>query len=116
MQRQFLASKKERAKQERIVRVLRAYEWTVATRRVQSVDNEIEHKRTKYAGLDKSKKKLLKDLKLAEKGHEDVKARREAELRKGGKLKKPGEGALQVPDAGRSYECKHCQQEEEYSK
>ena len=85
---QFLAWQKERAELERIGRVLRAYEWTVATRRVQSVDDEIEQKKAEHAGLDKSKKKLSKDLKLAEKEHEDVKARREAELRKGGKLKK----------------------------
>lgn len=85
---QFLAWQKERAELERIGRVLRAYEWTMATRRVQTVDDEIEQKKAEHAGLDKSKKKLLKDLKLAEKEHEDVKARREAELRKGGKLKK----------------------------
>ena len=85
---QFLAWQKERAELERIGRVLRAYEWTLATRRVQTVDDEIEQRRANQAEQEKSKKKLSKDLKVAEKEYEDVKKRREAELRKGGKLKK----------------------------
>lgn len=85
---QFLAWQKEHAELERIGCVLRGYEWTATTRRVQSVDDGIDQKGAEHAGLDQSKKKLLKALKLAEEEHEDVKARREAELRKGGKLKK----------------------------
>ena len=85
---QFLAWQKERAELECIGRVLRVYEWTVATRCVQTVDDKIEQKKAEHARLDKLKKKLSKDLKLAEKEHKDVKARQEAELWKGGRLKK----------------------------
>ncbi|KAL4076571.1 RecF/RecN/SMC [Scleroderma yunnanense] len=86
--RQFLAWQKERSELERIGRVLRAWEWMVATQRVQTVDDEIEQKGAEMEGLGNTKKKLLKDLKGAEREHEEVKAKREAELRKGGKLKK----------------------------
>ena len=52
------------------------------------MDDKIEQKKVEHARLDKLKKKLSKDLKLAEKEHKDVKARQEAELWKGGRLKK----------------------------
>lgn len=85
---QFLALQKEHAELERIGRILGVYKWTVATRSVQTVDDEIGQKKGEHTRLEKSKKKPLRDLKLAMKEHEDVKARCEAELQKGGKLKK----------------------------
>ena len=85
---QFLALQKEHAELERIGCILGVYKWTVATRSVQTVDDEIGQKKGEHTRLEKSKKKPLRDLKLAMKEHEDVKARCEAELQKGGKLKK----------------------------
>ncbi|KAI6043920.1 condensin complex subunit SMC2 [Pisolithus marmoratus] len=66
---QFLAWQKERSELERIGRVLRAWEWTEAKKRVDSA---------------------------AEKEYEKIKAKREAELQKGGKLKKMEEEVAEL--------------------
>ncbi|KAI6127030.1 condensin complex subunit SMC2 [Pisolithus sp. B1] len=93
---QFLVWQKERSELERIGRVLRAWEWTQAKKRVDSVDEDISQKAAEKEGLSRKKQKLLKEHQAAEKEYEKIKAKREAELQKGGKLKKMEEEVAEL--------------------
>ncbi|KAG6336423.1 hypothetical protein ID866_2666 [Astraeus odoratus] len=92
----FLAWQKERAELERIGRVLRAWEWMMAKRRIESVDDEISQRQEEKSQLEDRKKKLSVKQAAAEKEYERVKAKREEELQKGGKLKKMEEEVAEL--------------------
>ena len=94
--RQFLVWQKERAELERIGRMLRAWEWTDAKRKVETAGVDIKAKEAEKEGVDKQRKKLLKDCKAAEKTREEVNEKREAERKKGGKLKKMEEDVAEL--------------------
>lgn len=94
--RQFLDWQKERTELERIGRVLRAWEWTDAKRKVETAGNDIQAKEAEKDAVDKQKKKLAKDCKAAEKMWEEVNEKREAERKKGGKLKKMEEDVAEL--------------------
>ncbi|KAH7886786.1 condensin complex subunit SMC2 [Phlebopus sp. FC_14] len=86
--RQFLVWQKDRVELERIGRMLRAWEWTEANRKLEKADEDIEEKATEKVSIEKQKKKLLKACKAAEKDWEAVNAKREAERKKSGEFKK----------------------------
>lgn len=86
--RQFLAWQKERTELERIGRILRAWDWTDATRKVKTVGEGVKVKEAEKEAVDQQRGKLLKECKAAEKMWEEVNEKREAERKKGGKLKK----------------------------
>lgn len=94
--RQFLAWQKERTELERIGRMLRAWEWTDAKRRVETAEGDIKTKEAEKDSVDKQRKKLSKDCKAAEKMWEEVNEKREAERKKGGKLKKMEEEVAEL--------------------
>lgn len=86
--RQFLAFQKTRTELEKIGRKLRAWEWMAANEKVEQSEVDIERKRAGMEVIEKRKKKLIKETRAAEKEMEEVKAKREAERKKGGKFKK----------------------------
>lgn len=94
--RQFLAWQKERTELERIGRMLRAWEWTDATRKVEMAGEGIEAKGAEKESVEKQKKKLQKECKVAEKMCQEVNEKREAERKKGGKLKKLEEDVAEL--------------------
>ncbi|KAI0776981.1 condensin complex subunit SMC2 [Trametes elegans] len=73
---------------ERIGRTLRAWEWTDARERVAAKEEEIAAVEKEISTLKKDKKKYDNEIRAAEKDMEDVHARRDKELKKGGKFKK----------------------------
>ncbi|KAI0641717.1 condensin complex subunit SMC2 [Trametes meyenii] len=73
---------------EKIGRTLRAWEWSDARGRAAAKAEEIATGQKKITTLEKNKKKYDAEIKSAEKDMEDVNARRDKELKKGGKFKK----------------------------
>jgi len=94
--RQFLVWQKERTELERIGRMLRAWEWTDAKRKVETAGEGIKAKEAERETMEKQRKKLLKDCKAADKMREEVVEKREAERKKGGKLKKMEEDVAEL--------------------
>ncbi|KAH0835738.1 condensin complex subunit SMC2 [Lanmaoa asiatica] len=94
--RQFLVWQKERTELERIGRMLRAWEWTDAKRKVETTGEETKAKEAEKGAVDKQRKKLLKECKAAENMWEEVNQKREAERKKGGKLKKMEEDVAEL--------------------
>lgn len=94
--RQFLAWQKERTELERIGRMLRAWEWTDANSKVETAGEDIKTKEAEKEAMDKQRKKLLKECKAAEKTRAEVNEKREAERKKGGKLKKMEEDVAEL--------------------
>jgi len=86
--RQFLAFQKTRTELEKIGRKLRAWEWITANERVEQAEEDIKQKKAGIEATEKRKKKLVKEMKAAEKEIVEVSAKREAERKKGGKFKK----------------------------
>ncbi|KAF8885194.1 condensin complex subunit SMC2 [Infundibulicybe gibba] len=96
--RSYLQYQKTASELERIGRVLRAWEWTDAQERVQKKQDEIEEKKREEGQLKDQKKKAAREGEAAEQDVEDVVKKREAEMSKGGKLKKLEE---EVGDLGK---------------
>lgn len=94
--RQFLAWQKERAELERIGRILRAWEWTEAKRKVESAGEVIKVKEAEKQSVERQMEKLMKECKVAEEMREEVNEKREAERKKGGKLKKMEEDVAEL--------------------
>ncbi|KAI0075030.1 hypothetical protein K474DRAFT_1461296 [Panus rudis PR-1116 ss-1] len=86
--RTFLLWQKSCSELERIGRVLRAWEWTEAKRRVEEKGAEVHEKEKEIAKAKKGKSKCQKEIEAAEKEVESLVAQREKELKKGGKYKK----------------------------
>ncbi|RDB22008.1 Structural maintenance of chromosomes protein 2 [Hypsizygus marmoreus] len=86
--RSFLAYQKSCTELERIARVLRAWEWWDAKEKVVNKEEEIEEKKREIEGVNKKKKKAIREGEAAEKEAEEVTKKRDAELSKGGKIKK----------------------------
>ncbi|KAG1878968.1 condensin complex subunit SMC2 [Suillus subluteus] len=86
--RQFIAFQKTRTELEKIGRKLRAWEWTAANKRVEKAQDDIENKKAEMETTEKRKKKLIKEMKAAEKETQEVNAKRESERKKGGRFKK----------------------------
>lgn len=86
--RSYIQYQKTTTELERIARVLQAYDWTEASNKVETKQQEIEEKQGAIKKLEGNKKKALKESEAAEKSVEDVVKRRDEEMSKGGKLKK----------------------------
>ncbi|KAH7922255.1 condensin complex subunit SMC2 [Leucogyrophana mollusca] len=94
--RSFLQWQKGCAELERIGRVLRAWEWTQANRRVEEAQGEIDKKKQEVESIKDQKVRFVKEGKAAEKAWEEVNAKREAERKKGGKFKKMEEEVAEL--------------------
>ncbi|KAF8059920.1 condensin complex subunit SMC2 [Lyophyllum atratum] len=86
--RSFIAYQKSCSELEKIGRVLRAWEWSDAQDKVVRKEQEIEDKKAEIEAVNKKKKKALKEIEAAEKDVADVTKKRDAEMSKGGKMKK----------------------------
>ncbi|KAL4247183.1 SMC family protein [Abortiporus biennis] len=86
--RSFLMWQKACSELERIGRVLRAWEWTDGKQRVEEKQVEIEEKEEAMGALKEAKRTFSKEIKAAEKDMEEVIAKRDKEMQKGGKFKK----------------------------
>ena len=94
--RQFLDWQKDRTELERIGRTLRAWEWTDAKRKLETAGEDINAKEAEKDAADRQKKKLFKECKAAERRWEEVNQKREAERKKGGRLKKLEEDVAEL--------------------
>ncbi|PFH49539.1 hypothetical protein AMATHDRAFT_147478 [Amanita thiersii Skay4041] len=86
--RSYLLYQKACTELERIGRLLRAWEWTEGNKRVLAKDQEIEARKQDIKDVNSDKTRLTKEVHAAEKDAEDVIKKRDAEIKKGGKLKK----------------------------
>jgi structural maintenance of chromosome 2 len=86
--RSFLEYRKSVSELEKIARVLRAWEWTKGKERVSGKDAEIEAKNAEIEDIRRNKKRAIKEIEAAEKDVVDVTKKRDAEMSKGGKMKK----------------------------
>ncbi|KAF9233061.1 condensin complex subunit SMC2 [Melanogaster broomeanus] len=94
--RQFLVWQKDRAELERIGRLLRAWDWTEANRKVEQAGEDIEAKEQQKGAVERRKKKLVNECKAAEKMRDEVNEKREAERKKSGKFKKMEEDVAEL--------------------
>ncbi|KAH7910428.1 condensin complex subunit SMC2, partial [Hygrophoropsis aurantiaca] len=94
--RSFLQWQKRCAELERLGRVLRAWEWMQANRRVEEAQDEIDKKKEEVETIKAEKTRFIKEGKAAEKLWEEVNAKREAERKKGGKFKKMEEEVAEL--------------------
>ncbi|KAF8631642.1 hypothetical protein AX17_005044 [Amanita inopinata Kibby_2008] len=85
--RSYLQYQKTCTELERIGRLLRAWEWTEGRKRVRAKDVEIESKKQEVKEVNGRKARMTKEASAAEKDAEDVVKKRDAEIKKGGKLK-----------------------------
>jgi structural maintenance of chromosome 2 len=94
--RSFLQWQKSCTELERIGRVLRAWEWTEGKERVARKQAEIDKKEKEVLKTKKERERFLRECEAAEKDMEDVVAKREEEMKKGGKLKKREEEVAEL--------------------
>ncbi|KAF8621947.1 hypothetical protein AX15_007380 [Amanita polypyramis BW_CC] len=85
--RSYLQYQKTCTELERIGRILRAWEWTEGKKRVRSKEAELDTKKLEAKEYHEYKARLSREVKAAEKDVEDVIRKRDAEIKKGGKLK-----------------------------
>lgn len=97
--RSFLQWQKTCSELERIGRLLRAWEWTENRDRVSRREAEVGKKEQDVARVKKEKERHNKELQNAEKECEEVKAKRDEEMRKGGKFKKREEEVAELEKA-----------------
>ncbi|KAM5541582.1 hypothetical protein V8D89_004772 [Ganoderma adspersum] len=95
----YLAWQKMCTELEHIGRTLRAFEWTDATQRAATKDEEIAEVKEAKQSLEQDKKKYSNEIKAAERSMEEVNAQRDKELKKGGKFKQLEE---QVSELGKT--------------
>lgn len=89
--RAFLQWQKACSELERIGRLLRAWEWTDAKERITKKEKEIAKKDSEISRINEEKDNHLREVEACESQCEEVKAKREKEIQKGGKLKKKEE-------------------------
>ena len=94
--RSFLQWQKACSELERIGRLLRAWEWTEGRDRVARKEADIGKKEQDVVHVKKEKERHLKELQNAEKECAEVKAKREEEMKKGGKFKKREEEVAEL--------------------
>jgi structural maintenance of chromosome 2 len=94
--RSFLQWQKACTELERIGRVLRAWEWTEARERVARKQTEIEKKEKETSKTKKDRERCVREGEAAEKDVQEVVAKREAEMKKGGKFKKREEEVAEL--------------------
>lgn len=94
--RSFLEWQKSVSELERIGRMLRAWEWTEAKMRADEKEAEMNEKEGEIQRVQKGKKKCTKEIEAAEKESQEVAAKREKEMKKGGKFKKLEEDAVEL--------------------
>ena len=97
--RSFIAYQKSVSELEKIGRVLRAWEWTDAQDKVTRKEQEIEEKQAEIDAVDQGMKKALRESEAAEKDMEVVTKKRDAEIAKGGKMKKLEEEVQELAKA-----------------
>jgi structural maintenance of chromosome 2 len=86
--RSFLAYQKSCTELEKIARKLRAWDWCDGQQRVKKKDIEIEAKREEMRAMEEGRGRAVRECEAAEKEAEEVTKKRDAEMRKGGKMKK----------------------------
>ncbi|KAG6919710.1 hypothetical protein DXG01_002656 [Tephrocybe rancida] len=86
--RSFIAYQKSVSELEKIGRVLRAWEWTDAQQKVTRKEQEIEEKKAEIEELQQKMHKANREIEAAEKDVAAVTKKRDAEIAKGGKMKK----------------------------
>ncbi|KAI5123009.1 hypothetical protein M0805_007631 [Coniferiporia weirii] len=94
--RAFLQWQKACSELERIGRLLRAWEWTEGHERVARKEADAAKKEHDSTRAKKEKDRLIQECHAAEKDCEEVKAKREEEMRKGGKFKKKEEEVAEL--------------------
>ena len=85
--RSFLQYQKTCTELERIGRLLRAWEWTDAKKRVRVKETEVETRKSEVKAVKESQGRISREIKAAEEDVKDVMKKRDAEMKKGGKLK-----------------------------
>ncbi len=86
--RSFIQYQKAVTELERLGRTLRAYEWQDAHDRVEKKQNDIDARENEGKEKEGAKRKVTKEYEKAEKEIAAVQKKRDAEMSKGGKLKK----------------------------
>ncbi|KAG6841176.1 hypothetical protein C0991_001101 [Blastosporella zonata] len=86
--RSFLEYQKSISELEKIGRVLRAWEWMDGHEKVTRKEQEIHDKTSEKEAVEKKMKKARREIEAAEKDVEAVTRKRDAEIAKGGKMKK----------------------------
>ncbi|KAG6816223.1 hypothetical protein H0H87_007594 [Tephrocybe sp. NHM501043] len=86
--RSFIEYQKSVSELEKIGRVLKAWEWTDAQEKVTRKEQEIENLKSEMEAVNRKMKKALREIEAAEKDVEVVTKKRDAEIKKGGKMKK----------------------------
>lgn len=86
--RSFLQFQKTASELERIGRLLRAWEWSEGNRKVEARQGEVEKREREVGRVKKEKERFGKEGEAAERAAQEVRARREEEMKKGGKFKK----------------------------
>jgi structural maintenance of chromosome 2 len=97
--RSFIQYQKSATELERLGRTLRACEWQDAYDKVGRKQKEVEEKENEIEEKQSLKKKVAKEWERAEKDVAAVQKRRDAEMSKGGKLKKLQEEAGELGKA-----------------
>lgn len=85
--RSFLQYQKTCTELERIGRLLRAWEWTDAKKRVRVKETELETRKSEVKEVKESQGRISREIKAAEEDVKDVMKKKDAEMKKGGKLK-----------------------------
>lgn len=97
--RSFIAYQKSVSELEKIGRLLRASEWTESQEKVAKKEQEIEEKKAEIETVNQRKKKAQRESEAAEKDMEAVTKKRDAEIAKGGKMKKLEEEVQELAKA-----------------
>ena len=85
--RSFLQYQKTCTELERIGRLLRAWEWMEGNRRIRTKETELEARKSEVKEVKENQARISREIKAAEEDVKDVMKKRDAEMKKGGKLK-----------------------------
>lgn len=85
--RSYLQYQKTCTELERIGRLLRALEWIDGKKRVHTKEAELDAKRTEIKEVKERQARISREIKAAEEDVKDVIKKKDAEMKKGGKLK-----------------------------
>jgi structural maintenance of chromosome 2 len=94
--RAFIQYQKASTELERLARVLRAYEWTDHRAKVSRKEAQIADREHEVAQAHREKERALREAGVAEKNRVDIQARRDRELKKGGKATRLEEEAKEL--------------------
>ena len=94
--RSFLQYQKACTELERTGRVLRAWEWTEGRDRVQKKQADMEKKEKEASKVQEKRKKAVGEIEAAEDDVKEVEAKRNKEMRKGGKFKQREEEVAEL--------------------